>query len=88
MLGDERINDGARVHVRGMAVVGLERLAALEVADQREIHRTAAGVEATPDLYPEEPWDAADLPFESIAHLLEIIGRLQPPQHDMPDHPA
>ncbi|HSU78715.1 MAG TPA: hypothetical protein VLI89_16675 [Burkholderiales bacterium] len=79
---------GARFGVCGMPVIGGERFAVREVADEREIGSPFAGVEASPDLDPEQPGNAADLRFERCANRRKICLRrgFQPPQHDMPHH--
>src|SRR6266436_4765963 len=50
MLGDQRVDHSPRFHVHRMAVISRERLAALEIANQRKVDRSPPALEAAPDL--------------------------------------
>jgi hypothetical protein len=74
--------------VRRVAVIALERGAALEIAGEREIDRATPAREAAPHLDAQQPRDPAALRFERAANVVEAAVRagLQAPQDDMADH--
>jgi len=88
MIRDQGIDDGSGLHVRWMPVVRLQRIRALEVADEHEVDCAPAAIEAAADLYGQQSRNAAELPLERLAYLREIVRALEPPQHDMSDHRA
>ena len=88
MLGDERINDGARLQMCRMAVIRGQCLASLEIADEREIDRAPARREAAADFNARKPRDTAALRLQDGPNLIEAFAclGLQPPENDVPDH--
>jgi hypothetical protein len=88
VLRDQRIDHGARLDMRSVAVVGGQRPAVGKVAHQREIDGAPSLVEGSAHLDAQQPRDAVDLTLERRADACEIgvIWLFQPPQHDMSHH--